>query len=65
MKIKDIRANNQATLVKDLAAAREKMRQLKFKLHSQELKNPKEIMALRRDIAKIMTILKEKPGEGK
>jgi ribosomal protein L29 len=65
MKVKEIRTNNSATLVKDLASMREKMRALKFKLHSQELKNPKEILKLRRDIAKTITVIKEKMAEDK
>ena len=59
MKIKELRAKNSAELTKDLSAMQEKIRALRFKLHAQELKNPKEIKHLRRDIAKIQTLLKE------
>lgn len=59
-KIKEIRLKNEAELRRDLAAMQEKLRTLRFKLHSQELKNPKELHALRKDIAKFQTILKEK-----
>lgn len=60
MKIKDIRLKNEAELQRDLSAMQEKIRELRFKLHSQELKNPKELHHLRKDIAKFKTILKEK-----
>lgn len=62
MKIKEIRLNNEAQLIKDLAAMQEKMREMKFKLHSQELKNTKQINGLRKDIARILTVIKEKMG---
>jgi len=59
-KIKEIRTKNDAELKRDLAAMQEKMRELRFKLHSQELKNPKELNVLRKNIAKTLTILKER-----
>lgn len=60
MKIKEVRLKNAAELKRDLSAMREKVRELRFKLHAQELKNPKELGRLRKDIAQIQTILKEK-----
>jgi len=60
MKVKEIRLKNETELQRDLAAMQEKIRELRFKLHSQELKNPKELHKLRKDIAKVQTILKEK-----
>lgn len=56
----ELRGKNDAELRRDLKAQQEKMRGLRFGLHSQELKNPKEINRLRKDIARLHTILKEK-----
>ena len=51
---------NDAELTKQLAAFREKTRELRFKASAQELKSPREITAVRKNIAKILTILKER-----
>lgn len=59
MKAKEIRLKTPAELHKDLSALREKMRQLRFKLHSKEQKNLLELSAVKKDIAKILTIIKE------
>ncbi len=59
MDIKEIRARAEGELQKDLAALREKIRELKFKANFQEVKNTKEIASLRRDIARILTVLRQ------
>lgn len=59
MKAKEIRTKQAAEMQRDLTAMREKLRELRFKLHSQELKNPKEIAALKKDIARTMTIINQ------
>lgn len=60
MKIKELRLKNDAELKTELAAMREKIRDLRFKRFSQEIKNIKESAAIKKDIARIETILKER-----
>lgn len=59
MKTKELRLKTIAELEKDLAALREKARHLRFKLSAQELKNTKELKEAKKDIAKILTMIKE------
>jgi ribosomal protein L29 len=59
---KEIRLKAGAALEADLTAMREKLRSLRFKLHGQELKNKREVANVRKDIARTMTIIKEKAG---
>ncbi len=60
MNIKDLRAKNDAELVKEIQALQEQTRELRFKLHSQEVKNVKAVAVVRKDIARIQTILSER-----
>ncbi len=60
MKIKELKTKGEAELQKDLAMLQEKTRELRFKIHAQEHKNVKEISHIRKDIARILTILKER-----
>ena len=59
MKVKELRQKNNAELQKELSAMQERLRVLRFKLHSQELKNPKEINLIKKDIARTLMILGE------
>jgi large subunit ribosomal protein L29 len=63
MNIKELRAKKDAELQKDLAALQEKSRELRFKMFSQEVKNVKEVSAVRKTIAKINTILAERKNQ--
>jgi ribosomal protein L29 len=49
-----------AELQKDLVGNREKLRALKFDLAAGKVKNIKEIQAVKKTIAQILTILKTK-----
>ncbi len=60
MELKEIKLKGDAELQKDLLAMREKVRELRFKLHAGELKNHREIPTLKKSIARILTILKER-----
>jgi len=60
MNIKEIRAMNQNELVKQLSTLREQVRDLKFRIHSKEVKNSHQLKNVRQDIARILTILNEK-----
>lgn len=60
MTIKELRAMNINELMKNLASLREQVRDLRFKAHSKEVKNAHQLTAVRRDIARILTILNQK-----
>jgi len=60
MKASKLRELSVAELEQKLNGSRQKLFQLKFKNTSGQLKNPLEIRVLRRDIARIKTILAER-----
>lgn len=60
MKIKELRQKTEKELNELLIEARNKLGQLKFDLSSKKLKNVREIRKLRREIAQMTTLLKEK-----
>jgi len=60
MKIKDLRVLPIQELEKQLAGLREQVRDLSFKIHSKEVKNNHLLKVVRRDIARILTIMNEK-----
>jgi len=60
MKIKEIRQKSENDLQRDLIEIREKLRQLKFDLSAGKVKNVREIRNIRKDIAKILTVLNNK-----
>ncbi|MBX4204722.1 MAG: 50S ribosomal protein L29 [Candidatus Doudnabacteria bacterium] len=60
MNTKELRAQNENELVRQLATLREQVRDLKFKIHSKEVKNSHQLKNVRQDIARILTILNEK-----
>ena len=60
MKIQELKSFNQSELLKRLAAMREQVRDLRFKIHSKEVKNNHKIKEVKKDIARILTILNSK-----
>lgn len=60
MKITEIRQKSKLELQKLLQESREKLRQLRFDLASGKVKNVRDIRKTRRDIARILTIIKHK-----
>jgi len=60
MKIKDMNQKSKEELDKNLLDSREKLRQLRFDLIAGKVKNIREIRHLKKDIARIMTLLKKK-----
>jgi ribosomal protein L29 len=59
MNVKEIRAMSRNEQIKQLAALREQVRDLRFKIHSKEIKNNHTITSVRKDIARILTILNQ------
>ena len=60
MKAKELREKTKAQLEKILKEKREKLFKLKLDLAERKLKNFREIRETKRDIARILTILREK-----
>ena len=57
MKIKELEDKTQESLEKLLQEKREKLRQLRFELSQDKLKNVSEIKNTKKDIARILTII--------
>jgi len=60
MKAKEARQRPKKELQKLLQDSREKLRQLRFNLVSGKVKNVREIRKIKKDIARILTILCQK-----
>ncbi len=60
MKISEIKQKSQNELRRILAEKQEKLRQLRFDLTSGKVKNVREIRQIKKDIARILTILCQK-----
>lgn len=58
MKINELRQKSKSELQKFLAESREKLRQLRFDLESGKVKNVREIRKIKKEIARILTIMK-------
>ena len=60
MKITELRQKSKDELQKLLQNLREKQRQLRFDLASGKIKNIREIRQIKKDIARILTVLCQK-----
>lgn len=60
MKTKEIREKKDEELKRILAEEREKVREYNFKLAQEELKNHRDRRKAKRNIAQILTVLKER-----
>lgn len=60
MKIKELREKNIAELENILGEKRANTIKLRFNIASKQVKNTKELKNEKRDIAKILTLIKEK-----
>ena len=58
MKTQELRQRTKEELMHLLAESRKKMRELRFNLAAGKVKNIREIKKLKREIARILTILK-------
>ena len=59
MKVRELKQKTKKELNDILVENRRKLGQLRFDLASKKLKNIREIRGLRRDVARIITILKQ------
>lgn len=60
MKIAEIRSKEDKELRYELGNLRKEMFHLRFQSTTEPLANPKRIEAVRRDIAKVLTVLRER-----
>ncbi len=60
MKAKELRKKNPVELSKDLKEAQQKLRELRFKIALKQIKNHRELWSLKKQIAQILTIFKER-----
>ncbi len=71
MKVKEVRALNSEELVKQLEAAHRELFDLRFRLAVKKLVNHREIRRVKREIARLKTIITERelgieyPGKSK
>lgn len=64
IKFAELKKKTEAELTEQLAEAREKSRELRFRASTRELKNIREIRNVKKEIAQILTIMaqsKKKP----
>lgn len=59
MKASELRKKDKKELEKTVIESRKKLSDLRFKFSSNKLKNTKEISNIKKEIARILTILKE------
>ena len=60
MKAKEIRENTLPELNEQLAKLKEELFNLRFQLAINQLENPNRIVAVKKDIARVKTIIREK-----
>ncbi len=60
MKIDELRALKPEDLTKQLDEARQELLNLRFRLETRQLVNHREIVRVKKNIARLQTILKEK-----
>lgn len=58
--MQEISKMGEAEMRKQLATLREQVRDLQFKIHSKEVKNNHTISSIKKDIARILTVLNAK-----
>lgn len=59
MKASELKKKDKKELEKDMENLKENLSNLRFKLAANKLKNVREIRNIKKDIARIMTILRE------
>ena len=60
MTMKDIRELETKRIHEQLRSVRDKVRELRFGLINREVKHVREVRELKRDIARLLTVLKER-----
>ncbi len=65
MEIQDIRSKNEKEIRKNLAEMRNRLTKMKFDISSKQTKNHREVRKIKKSIARLMSVLKEKESSGK
>ena len=65
MKIKELQVKNEIELKRLLVDTQEKLRVMRFKVAQRQLKKVHEIKNVKRDVARILSVLKEKATQVK
>ncbi|OGE83553.1 MAG: 50S ribosomal protein L29 [Candidatus Doudnabacteria bacterium RIFCSPLOWO2_01_FULL_44_21] len=60
MKMKELRVKSEKELRRQLSSLREQLRDLSFKIHSKEVKNNHLLKVVKKDIARILTVINSK-----
>ncbi len=60
MKVEEIRALSSEDLVRQLEAARQELFELRFRLTTKQLVNHRQIRQVKRNIARLKTIMRER-----
>ncbi len=60
MKVEEIRALNPKDLVKQLEAAHKELFDLRFRLASKQLVNHRQVRKVKKDVARLKTIMRER-----
>lgn len=63
MKIKELREKNSEELKIVLSQKRENSRRIRFDIASKQVKNNRELRNEKKDIARVLTLIKEKNGK--
>ena len=61
--LKELKIKSVSDLQKLLSSSREKLRELRFKVSQSQLKNIREVRIYKKKIAKIITLINQKPKE--
>ena len=62
MNMKELQVMGEGELHKNLASLREQVRDLTFKIHSKEVKNYHNLKGIKKDIARILTLINQPPN---
>lgn len=60
MKMKELQSLSEAEMVRQLASLREQVRDLSFKIYSREVKNSHTLKGIKKDIARMLTLINKK-----
>ena len=60
MKVEDIRAKSNEELVQELTSLKEELFKLRFQHSTNQLENPAQIAFVKKDIARVMTVIRER-----
>ena len=60
MKVEEIRAKSNEELAQELTSLKEELFKLRFQHSTNQLENPSQISSVKKDIARVMTVIRER-----